>query len=1254
MNNIPKWASNPDSELMVLDNETIETGFKHDQLISAGYVNAALHAIVTYSENYATQLITNSNITNNEEIQNAIKQAIEKNITDGINKNGSSITADQVQTIVNNSIKEALINYNNKAEVNNEIQVSIQNALKQLSIPTTESISQEVNNEISKSNLVTQSDLKTSETNTITKANSAFMESLKPLINDLQGQINAVYDNCPSNSDLGKYVLKFDLTTELSNENKTITEAYTSLINSSIEKLKTELPNESSDITNLTKEVNTNTQSIDSLNKKIMPLLQLPNDAVLKSNLENDLNGYVKKTTLTNYITQSEYEKLSQQNDENQKQNIQNQINNAINNLSGQYVTQEELSETTSDYLSTQNIVQYLTGQPTMNLNASSISPTFVTSNQITDFITNATLNKTLSNYATLTDIENIKSGNKISDSNFVLNTTYTDFVNKTNSELTTIEDKLKTYLTENNLTTTLSSYALKSTLEQLTNEVVMKSDLPTEVHKLTGDYVTTPTYNSEIQNINSQLSALSDMTGYMVSYKSLASYLTGQSIPGLLVQPLTDPFIQKSNLTSTLSDYALKSELPSLTGYVNTETMNTNIQDAVSKINKSLENYSTTSYLNTELEKYALSSSLSNYITTNNLQTELSNYTQNSQLTKTLENYILKTQIPDISSLVSTAILSNTLNGYVTNQSFHTILTSEYISKQELENTLGTYITKTILSTSLEPYALKTEIPNVSDLVTTSNLTTELSKYALITSLPNMSNYITTTELDTKGYITNSSLNTTLENYETKSSLTTTLEGYAKTSDIPNISNLVSNTSLTSTLENYALKTDLINTLNNYILKTELPNISNLVTNEVLTKDLSSYVTNSNLNTELENYALKSELTQYSTTITMLHNKITELQNQYLAQSSLFINLNNLDKPVLTPEFTAPRASYTLEPGVYSSPGSVAVYEQGPATVNVQGNNNLVNFNKATVCVTGWTCYGGIGYDQCFNSGTPVITNINLPSLGGVLFSYLNYFKVNTKIKLPPINQSNVLFNINSKISLQNGNYIGWLVYKYGSKTLFIASSPIMNNVTRQMLIEGNVYCGNSILKVTRNGITSYFKLRILNTIEFMDIFFWNNIINCKSLSINTLGASYNWHALTNYTQNMSKQVVPANFPKVNNNFNVWYGENELLLHAQPTMNTIQMHWTNSNSVFSNPPQQVQYPITDVVFGAPNMVQNGTENGTYFWRPILELINEDQILPFMPIIEFTEGSLPGYLEEHIQQPTETDHSLWHQLKDYL
>ena len=160
---------------------------------------------------------------------------------------------------------------------------------------------------------------------------------------------------------------------------------------------------------------------------------------------------------------------------------------------------------------------------------------------------------------------------------------------------------------------------------------------------------------------------------------------------------------------------------------------------------------------------------------------------------------------------------------------------------------------------------------------------------------------YITESELNTEleNYTTNASLETTLENYVTNSTLTTKLNDYTTNASLETtLENYTTNASLETTLENYTTNASLETKLNDYATKQYVDNgLANIDLSEYYTKSevdntLNSYATNASLNTTLEAYATKQyvdnglaniDLSEYYT-----KSEVDNTLNSYAKLSSL------------------------------------------------------------------------------------------------------------------------------------------------------------------------------------------------------------------------------------------------------------------------------------------------------------------------------------------------------------------------------
>lgn len=164
--------------------------------------------------------------------------------------------------------------------------------------------------------------------------------------------------------------------------------------------------------------------------------------------------------------------------------------------------------------------------------------------------------------------------------------------------------------------------------------------------------------------------------------------------------------------------------------------------------------------------------------------------------------------------------------------------------------------------------------IGKISDeYITESELNTELENYVTNSSLETkLNDYTTNASLETtlENYTTNASLETTLGNYTTNASLNTTLEAYATKQYVDNgLANI--------DLSEYYTKSEVDTTLNSYAKLSSLDDYAKL-------SSLEDYVTNTSLNTTLQSYVTDSELntslSPITSDITSLDDRVTTLES--------------------------------------------------------------------------------------------------------------------------------------------------------------------------------------------------------------------------------------------------------------------------------------------------------------------------------------------------------------------------------------
>ena len=136
--------------------------------------------------------------------------------------------------------------------------------------------------------------------------------------------------------------------------------------------------------------------------------------------------------------------------------------------------------------------------------------------------------------------------------------------------------------------------------------------------------------------------------------------------------------------------------------------------------------------------------------------------------------------------------------------------------NKEELESLatkeeVNTALSGKVDNSTLENYAQKTEIPDVSGFAVKSEVNTELAKKADKEDVPSI-----------EGLVSEETLNTTLQDYAKSSEVTDALEDKADKTQIPDVSSFVTATAMATALNE---KAD----------KAQIPDVSNFITAEAL-----------------------------------------------------------------------------------------------------------------------------------------------------------------------------------------------------------------------------------------------------------------------------------------------------------------------------------------------------------------------------------------------------------------------------------
>ena len=198
--------------------------------------------------------------------------------------------------------------------------------------------------------------------------------------------------------------------------------------------------------------------------------------------------------------------------------------------------------------------------------------------------------------------------------------------------------------------------------------------------------------------------------------------------------------------------------------------------------------------------------------------------------------------------------------------------------------------------------------IGKISDeYITESELNTELENYVTNSSLENkLNDYTTNASLETTlaNYTTNASLETTLNNYTTNASLESTLEAYATKQYVDNgLANI--------DLSEYYTKSEVENTLNSYATnaslntKLEAYATKQYVDNGLANIDLSEYYTKSEVDNTLNSYAKLSSLDDYAK-LSSLEDYVTNTSLNTTLQSYVTYSYLNTSLSPITSDITS------------------------------------------------------------------------------------------------------------------------------------------------------------------------------------------------------------------------------------------------------------------------------------------------------------------------------------------------------------
>lgn len=281
-------------------------------------------------------------------------------------------------------------------------------------------------------------------------------------------------------------------------------------------------------------------------------------------------------------------------------------------------------------------------------------------------YVTTASLGTTLEDYALKTEIPK-------------------DFYTKSQSDG---KYQLKgNYVTTDGLTVTLDDYALKTeiptdfyTKAQSDEKYALKTAIPTDFYtreqsdeKYAWKIDVDDRFYTKIQSDARYVTQITITTKYYDRSQSDTRY------------QLKGKYVTEDSLTSTLSDYALKTDIP-------TDFYTRAQSDGKYQLKG---DYVTTAGLTTTLDNYVL-------------KTEIPTDTDFYTKSQSDEKYALKTEIPtDFYTKAESDEKYQHKGTYVVPADLDV-----YEKKSDLNTTLESYVTNTSLETTLSDYALKTEIP--------------------------------------------------------------------------------------------------------------------------------------------------------------------------------------------------------------------------------------------------------------------------------------------------------------------------------------------------------------------------------------------------------------------------------------------------------------------------------------------------------------------------------------------------------------
>ena len=274
--------------------------------------------------------------------------------------------------------------------------------------------------------------------------------------------------------------------------------------------------------------------------------------------------------------------------------------------------------------------------------------------------------------------------------------------------------NSLSGYAKKSEVSATVDTYINSETgrasiVTSLSGTYVTESDLSGYVEKTTlsaeiGAYIDTQAGTAKIVNNLSGTFITEDSLGNYVQKTDLnagiESYIDTAAGTAKVVSAVSGTYVTQSNLNSTLGNYAQKSDIPTLDGYLLKSELNAGIE----------------SYIDTTSGKAQIVSAVSGtYVTQSNLNTTLNGYPTTTQMNSALSSYVKTTNL---------------------NSSIGTYIDSATGKAKVVSAASGTYQTISGMSDYAKTSALTTIEQSVSDVEAAITLSSSYTKDTIGTNV--------------------------------------------------------------------------------------------------------------------------------------------------------------------------------------------------------------------------------------------------------------------------------------------------------------------------------------------------------------------------------------------------------------------------------------------------------------------------------------------------------------------------------------